>query len=119
MARKVEKQAREKAASVIQDLRTVKLTEAAKEVEDGIEETLTYADKWDIHLLQLCMNILPHQAFRYENTLRIYSRSIRTVQNSKGISTGYLNLKKSAVASEARDRALYTNITVSGQVSSI
>ena len=38
------KVAREKAKSVIQDLRAMKLPEAAKKVEDGIEETLTYSD---------------------------------------------------------------------------
>jgi len=36
--------AREKAKAVIQELRVMKLPEAAKKVEDGIEETLTYAD---------------------------------------------------------------------------
>jgi len=36
--------ARDKAKSVIQELRTMKLPEAAKKVEDGIEETLAYAD---------------------------------------------------------------------------
>lgn len=36
--------AREKAKTVTQELRAMKLPEAAKKVEDGIEETLTYAD---------------------------------------------------------------------------
>jgi len=36
--------ARDKAKAVIQELRTMKLPEAAKKVADGIEETLTYAD---------------------------------------------------------------------------
>jgi len=36
--------AREKAKSVVQELRDMKLPEAAKKVEDSIEETLTYAD---------------------------------------------------------------------------
>lgn len=35
---------REKAKSVVQSLREMKLKEAAKKVEDSIEETLTYAD---------------------------------------------------------------------------
>ena len=34
--------AREKARAVIAELREMKLKEAAKKVEDGIEETLTY-----------------------------------------------------------------------------
>lgn len=36
--------ARKKAAAVICILREMKLREAAKKVEDGIEETLTYMD---------------------------------------------------------------------------
>ena len=36
--------AREKAKAVVQELRAMKLPEAAKKVEDSIEETLTYAD---------------------------------------------------------------------------
>lgn len=34
--------ARQKARQVIEELRTVKLKEAAKKLEDGVEETLTY-----------------------------------------------------------------------------
>ena len=36
--------ARDKAKTVVQELRAMKLPEAAKKVEDSIEETLTYAD---------------------------------------------------------------------------
>ena len=43
-AQESKKAAREKAQSVIQELRAMKLSEAAKKVEDSIEETLTYAD---------------------------------------------------------------------------
>lgn len=38
------KAAREKARAVVEALRSMKLKEAAKKVEDGIEETLTYCD---------------------------------------------------------------------------
>ena len=38
------KAAREKAKAVVVELQNLKLKEAAKKVEDGIEETLTYAD---------------------------------------------------------------------------
>ena len=40
----VQKSAREKANSVAQQLREMKLPAAAKKVEDSIEETLTYVD---------------------------------------------------------------------------
>ena len=41
-AQESKKAAREKANSVVEELRTMKLSEAAKKVEAGVEETLTY-----------------------------------------------------------------------------
>ena len=43
-AQESKKAAREKAKVVVEELRSMKLKEAAKKVEDGIEETLTYCD---------------------------------------------------------------------------
>lgn len=43
-AQESKKAAREKAGAVVEELRSMKLKEAAKKVEDGIEETLTYCD---------------------------------------------------------------------------
>ena len=43
-AQESKKAAREKAKAVVEELRAMKLREAAKKVEDGIEETLTYCD---------------------------------------------------------------------------
>ena len=43
-AQESKKAAREKARAVIAELREMKLKEAAKKVEDGIEETLAYCD---------------------------------------------------------------------------
>lgn len=43
-AQESKKAAREKAKTVVAKLRAMKLKEAAQKVEDGIEETLTYAD---------------------------------------------------------------------------
>ena len=43
-AQESKKAAREKARAVIAELKEMKLREAAKKVEDGIEETLTYFD---------------------------------------------------------------------------
>ena len=43
-AQESKKAAREKAKSVVEELRTMRLSEAANKVEDGIEETLTYCD---------------------------------------------------------------------------
>ena len=43
-AQESKKAAREKAQAVVEELRSMKLKEAAKKVEDSIEETLTYCD---------------------------------------------------------------------------
>ena len=43
-AQETREAAREKAQAVVQKLREMRLKEAAKKVEDGIEETLTYCD---------------------------------------------------------------------------
>lgn len=43
-AQESKKAARDKAKAVIAELRAMKLSEAAKKVEDSIEETLTYSD---------------------------------------------------------------------------
>lgn len=43
-AQESKKAAREKAKPVVQELRSMKLQEEAKKVEDGIEETLAYCD---------------------------------------------------------------------------
>ena len=43
-AQESKKAAREKAKAVVEELRSIKLKEAAKKVEDGIEETLTYCE---------------------------------------------------------------------------
>ena len=43
-AQESKKAARQKAKAVVEELRAMKLKEAAKKVEDGIEETLAYCD---------------------------------------------------------------------------
>ena len=43
-AQEGKKAARQKAKAVVEELRAMKLKEAARKVEDGIEETLTYCD---------------------------------------------------------------------------
>ena len=43
-AQESKKAARKKAKTVVEELRSMKLKEAAKKVENGIEETLTYCD---------------------------------------------------------------------------
>ena len=43
-AKESKKAAREKAKAVVEELKTMKLKEAAKKVEDSVDETLTYCD---------------------------------------------------------------------------
>ena len=49
-AQESKKASREKAAAVVTELKAMKLPEAAKKVEAGIEETLTYCDFPSEHL---------------------------------------------------------------------
>ena len=55
-AQESKKAAREKAKTVIAELRAMKLPEAAKKVEDSIEETLTYADFPSEHWTRIRIN---------------------------------------------------------------
>ena len=55
-ARESKKIAREKAKSVVEELRSLKLKEAAKKVQDGIEETLTYCDFPSEHWIRIRTN---------------------------------------------------------------
>ena len=55
-AQESKKAAREKAKAVAADLRAMKLPEAAKKVESGIEETLTYCDFPTEHWIKIRTN---------------------------------------------------------------
>ena len=55
-AQESKKAAREKAALVISELKSMKLPEAAKKVESGIEETLTYCDFPSEHWVKIRTN---------------------------------------------------------------
>ena len=55
-AQESKKASREKAAAVVSELKTMKLPEAAKKVEAGIEETLTYCDFPSEHWVKIRTN---------------------------------------------------------------
>lgn len=55
-AQESKKAAREKAQAVAADLSTMKLSEAAKKVESGIEETLTYCNFPTEHWIKIRTN---------------------------------------------------------------
>lgn len=55
-ARESKQTSREKAKEVVAELRAMKLKEAAKKVEDGIKETLTYCDFSSEHWTRIRTN---------------------------------------------------------------
>ena len=55
-AQKSKEAARDKAIQIAEKLRSIKLIKAAKKVEDGIEETLTYMDFPIQHRAQIRIN---------------------------------------------------------------
>ena len=55
-AQESKKASREKAKAVVSELRAMKLKEAAKKIEDGIEETLTYCDSPSEHWTRIRTN---------------------------------------------------------------
>ena len=55
-AQESKKAAGEKAKTVVEELRAIKLREAAKKMEDGIEETLTYCDFLSAHYTRIRAN---------------------------------------------------------------
>ena len=66
-AQESKKASREKAAAVVDELKAMRLPEAAKKVETGIEETLTYCDFPSEHWIKL----------RTNNVIERMSREIR------------------------------------------
>ena len=66
-AQESKKAAREKAASVVKELRGMRLNEAAKTVENGIEETLSYYD-------------FPSEHWRYIRTNNLTERVNREIR---------------------------------------
>jgi transposase-like protein len=55
-AQESKKAAREKTKAVVAELRNMKLKEAAKKIEAGVEETLTYADFPSEHWIRIRTN---------------------------------------------------------------
>ena len=67
MLKAIHAQESKKAKAVVEELRSMKLKEAAKKVEDGIEETLTYCDSPSEHWTRIRTNNVierPNRAIR-------------------------------------------------------
>ena len=85
-AQESKKASREKARAVVAELRAMKLKEAAKKVEDGIEETLTYCDFPSEHWTRI----------RTSNVIERLNREIRRRTRVVGTQRGnkkYMNMK--------------------------
>ena len=71
-AQESKKAAREKAKAVIAELREMKLKEAAKKVEDGVEETLTYCDFPSEHWTRIRTNNVIERLNVHGRSFRVY-----------------------------------------------
>ena len=107
-----QKAAREKARAVIAELREMKLKEAAKKVEDGIEETLTYCDFPSEHWTRIRTNNVIERLNREirrrtrvvgafpdgNSALMLVCARLRHVAGTQWGSKKYMNMKHLEVA---------------------
>ena len=111
-AQESKKAAREKARAVIAELREMKLKEAAKKVEDGIEETLTYCDFPSEHWTRIRTNNVIERLNREirrrtrvvgafpdgNSALMLVCARLRHVAGTQWGSKKYMNMKHLEVA---------------------
>lgn len=71
-AQERKKASREKARAMEGELRAMKLKEAAKKVEDGVEETLTYCDFHFEHWTRICTsNVIERLNWEIQHRTRV------------------------------------------------
>ena len=113
-AQENKKAAREKAKAVIKELHAMKLPEAAKKVEAGIEETLTYADFPTEHWTRIRTNNVIERLNREirrrtrvvgafpdgNSALMLVCARLRHVAGSQWGSKKYMNMKHLETAAE-------------------
>ena len=106
-AQESKKASREKAKAVVAELRAMKLKEAAKKVEDGIEETLTYCDFPSEHWTRIRTNNVIERLNREirrrtrvvgsfpdgNSALMLVCARLRHVAGSQWGSKKYMNMK--------------------------
>ena len=78
-AQESKKASREKAKAVVAELRAMKLKEAAKKVEDGIEETLTYCDFPSEHWTRIRTNNVIERLDVYKRQASSTTRAVTVV----------------------------------------
>ena len=112
-AQESKKAAREKANSVVEELRTMKLSEAAKKVEAGVEETLTYCGLPSEHWTRIRTNNVIEQLNREirrtrvvgcfpdgDSALMLVCARLRHVAGTQWGNKKYLNMKHLEVSLE-------------------
>ena len=113
-AQESKKAAREKSKAVVEELRSMKLIEAAKKVEDGIEETLTYCDFPSEHWTRIRTNNVMERLNREirrrtrvvgsfpdgNSALMLVCARLRHVAGSQWGNKKYLNMKHLEAALE-------------------
>ena len=113
-AQESKKAAREKAKAVVEQLRSMKLKEATKKVEDGIEETLTYCDFPSEHWTRICTNNVIERLNREirrrtrvvgsfpdgNSALMLVCARLRHVASTQWGSKKYMNMKHLEAVSE-------------------
>ncbi len=72
-AQESKKAAREKAKTIVEELRAMKLKETARKVEDGIKETLTYCDFPSEHWTRIRTNNVIERLNREIRRTRVVS----------------------------------------------
>lgn len=77
-AQESKKAAREKAKAVVEELHSMKLKEAAKKAEDGIEETLTYCDFPSEHWTRIRTNNVIERMTGRSDTAPMWLEASRT-----------------------------------------
>ncbi len=113
-AQESKKVAREKAKAVVEELRAMNLKEAARKVEDGIEETLTYCDFPTEHWTRIRTNNVMERLNREirrrtrvvgcfpdgSSALMLFCARLRHVAGSQWGNKKYMNMKHLEVALE-------------------
>jgi len=113
-AQEIKKAAREKAETVVAELYAMKLNEAAKKIEDGVEETLTYADFPSEHWTRIRTNNVIERLNREirrrtrvvgcfpdgNSALMLVCARLRHVASTQWGNKKYMNMKHLEVAAE-------------------
>ena len=106
-AQENKKAAREKAKAVVEELHSMRLKEAAKKVEDGIEETLTYCDFPREHWTRIRTNNVIERLNRVvgsfpdgNSALMLVCARLRHVAGTQWGNKKYMNMKHLEAAIE-------------------